>query len=87
MKLFQRSAKGTADLPEVAPPPKASAGPAARPELKSLLPALGVATLGVAAAGALLWLTLFGSAEQMHRQQLASAWGESQSGVLRQALL
>ncbi len=87
MKLFQRTAKGTADLPEVAPPPKVSAGPASRPELKSLLPALGVATLGVAAAGVLLWLTLFGSAEQMHRQQLASAWGESQSGVLRQALL
>ncbi|MDF3932475.1 phosphomannomutase/phosphoglucomutase [Pseudomonas citronellolis] len=86
MKLFQRTAKDTADLPEVAAPSKAPAGPAVRPELKSLLPAFGVAILGVGAAGALLWLSLFGSAEQLHRQQVAGAWAESQAGALRQAL-
>ncbi|CDF86968.1 Phosphomannomutase/phosphoglucomutase [Pseudomonas knackmussii B13] len=86
MKLFQRTAKDTAELPEVSMPKVARSGPGARPELKSLLPAFGVSVLGVAAAGALLWGTLFGSAEQTHRQQLAGAWAESQAGSLRQAL-
>ncbi|WP_374439453.1 phosphomannomutase/phosphoglucomutase [Pseudomonas panipatensis] len=85
MKLFQRTAKDTAALPEVVAPTKAP-DTQAKPDLKSLLPAFGAVVIGVAAAGALLWLSLFGTAEQTHRQQLASAWADSQASALRQAL-
>ncbi|MEE9102858.1 MULTISPECIES: phosphomannomutase/phosphoglucomutase [Pseudomonas] len=88
MKLFQRTAKDAGDLPEIVPAGKASkrAPAAAKVDLKPLVPAIGAAAAGVAAAGALLWFSLFGSAEQVHRQQLASAWSENQAGALRQSL-
>lgn len=86
MKLFQRTAKDKAELPEVSLPKAKRSLMGNRPELKQVLPAFGISLLGVAAAGALLWGTLFGSAEQTHRQQLANAWAEGQAGALRQAL-
>lgn len=88
MKLFQRTAKDATDLPDLAPAGKAAkrVSLSVKPNLKPLAPAIAAAVAGVAAAGALLWFSLFGSAEQVHRQQLASAWSESQAGALRQSL-
>ncbi|MDT4806041.1 phosphoglucosamine mutase [compost metagenome] len=88
MRLFQRTAKDD-DLPPVAMPHNGNGNGHAAPASRSssaLLPGVAVALLGIGAAGALLWFSLFGSAEQMHRQQLTGAWAESQSGALRQAL-
>ncbi|MGC4011925.1 MAG: phosphomannomutase/phosphoglucomutase [Pseudomonas sp.] len=86
MKLFQRTAKDSAELPELVPAEKAVKGPAAKVDVKSLLPAFVFTVGGVAAAGALLWFSLFGHADDVHRTQLSSAWSDSQSGALRQSL-
>ncbi|MDN6856653.1 phosphomannomutase/phosphoglucomutase [Pseudomonas sp. CAN2814] len=86
MKLFQRTAKDSAELPELVPAEKAVRGPAAKVDLKPLLPAFVVTVAGVAAASALLWFSLFGQAGQTHTAQLSSAWSENQAGALRQSL-
>ncbi|KJJ95235.1 phosphomannomutase [Pseudomonas sp. 21] len=86
MKLFQRTAKDSAELPELVPAEKPVKGPAAKVDLKPLLPALVLTVGGVAAAGALLWFSLFGQADKAHIAQLSSAWSESQAGALRQSL-
>lgn len=88
MKLFQRTAKEADDLPEIAPAGKAAKRVSlpTKLDLKPLAPAIAAAVAGVAAAGALLWFSLSDSAEQLHRQQLTSAWSESQAGALRQSL-
>ncbi|MCP1623974.1 phosphomannomutase/phosphoglucomutase [Pseudomonas nitroreducens] len=86
MKLFQRTAKDSAELPDLVPAEKAVRGPAARLDLKSLLPAFAITVGGVAAAGALLWFSLFGHADKTHVTQLSSAWTENQAGALHQSL-
>lgn len=86
MKLFQRTAKDSAELPELVPAEKPVKGTAPRVDLKPLLPSLVLTVGGVAAAGALLWFSLFGQADQAHVSQLSSAWSESQAGALRQSL-
>jgi len=86
MKLFQRTAKDSAELPELVPAEKPAKGPAAKLDLKPLLPALVLTVGGVAAAGALLWFSLFGQADQAHVRQVSSAWSENQAGALRQSL-
>lgn len=86
MKLFQRTAKDSADLPELVPAEKTVKGPAPKVDLRPLLPSLVLAVGGVAAAGALLWFSLFGQADKAHVAQLSSAWSESQAGALRQSL-
>ncbi|MDU4253223.1 MULTISPECIES: phosphomannomutase/phosphoglucomutase [Pseudomonas] len=86
MKLFQRTAKDSAELPELVPAEKPVKGPASRVDLKPLLPSLVLTVGGVAAAGALLWFSLFGQADRAHVAQLSNAWSENQSGALRQSL-
>ncbi|MBD9515215.1 phosphomannomutase/phosphoglucomutase [Pseudomonas sp. PDM22] len=86
MKLFQRTAKDSAELPELVPAEKPVKGPAAKVDLKPLLPSLALTVGGVAAAGALLWFSLFGQADKAHVAQVSSAWSESQAGALRQSL-
>ncbi|MBD9678641.1 phosphomannomutase/phosphoglucomutase [Pseudomonas sp. PDM18] len=86
MKLFQRTAKDSAELPELVPAEKPVKGPATKVDLKPLLPALVLTVGGVAAAGALLWFSLFGQADKAYVAQLSSAWSESQAGALRQSL-
>jgi len=86
MKLFQRTAKDSTELPDLVPAEKAVKGPAAKVDFKPLLPAFAITVAGVAAAGALLWFSLFGQAGQTHVAQLSSAWSESQAGAMRQSL-
>ena len=86
MKLFQRTAKDSAELPELVPAEKPVKGPAAKVDLKPLLPSFVLTVGGVAAAGALLWFSLFGQADNTHVTQLTSAWSDSQAGALRQSL-
>ncbi|MBD9501896.1 phosphomannomutase/phosphoglucomutase [Pseudomonas sp. PDM17] len=86
MKLFQRTAKDSAELPELVPAEKPVKGLAAKVDLKPLLPALVLTVGGVAAAGVLLWFSLFGQADKTHIAQLSSAWSESQAGALHQSL-
>ncbi|WP_447754940.1 phosphomannomutase/phosphoglucomutase [Pseudomonas nicosulfuronedens] len=86
MKLFQRTAKDSDELPELVPAEKSVKGPAAKVDLKPLLPAIVLTVGGVAAAGVLLWFSLFGQADKTHVTQLSSAWSESQAGALRQSL-
>ena len=86
MKLFQRTAKDSAELPELVPVEKPVKGSAPKVDLKPLLPSFVLTVGGVAAAGALLWFSLFGQADKAHVTQLSNAWSESQAGALRQSL-
>ena len=86
MKLFQRTAKDSAELPELVPVEKPVKGSAPKVDLKPLLPSFVLTVGGVAAAGALLWFSLFGQADKAHVTQLSNAWSESQAGALRQQL-
>lgn len=86
MKLFQRTAKDSAELPELVPAEKPVKGPAPKVDLKPLLPAFALTVGGVAAASALLWFSLFGQADSVHIAQLSNAWSEGQAGALRQSL-
>ena len=86
MKLFQRTAKDSADLPELVPAEKPVRGSPPKVDLKPLLPSLILTVGGVVAASALLWFSLFGQADKAHVTQLSNAWSESQAGALRQSL-
>ncbi|QRY80333.1 phosphomannomutase/phosphoglucomutase [Pseudomonas sp. PDNC002] len=86
MKLFQRTAKDSTELPDLVPAEKAARTPAPKLDVKPLLPALVLSIGGVAAAGVLLWFTLFGQADAVQAAKLGSAWGGSQAGGLRQSL-
>lgn len=86
MKLFQRTAKDSTELPDLVPAEKAARKPATQVDFKPLLTSAGITVAGVAAASALLWFSLFGQADRTHVAQLSSAWSESQGGALRQSL-
>ncbi|MGH8354891.1 MAG: hypothetical protein ACRERY_15405, partial [Pseudomonas sp.] len=78
MKLFKRTAPGTDSLglPSTAPQ-----SPGNGQALRTLLPGLGAAAAGLAAAAVLLWLGLFGSAQQHQQAQLSQAWGGGQAAA------
>ncbi len=82
MKLFKRNARDTGVLNPAdtsSPTTRRSAG------LKMLMPGLIPGLLGLAGAGALLWMALQAN-QQQHAAELARAWGQSQASAVNQAL-
>ncbi len=84
MKLFKRTAKDAETLPQVSDPTAVKAD--VEPLLKTLLPGLGVAFIGLLGAAAVLWFALLTSAQTQTQGELAHAWGGSQAAALQQAL-
>jgi phosphomannomutase/phosphoglucomutase len=82
MKLFKRTARDA----EVLNPADTTSSPRRRSAgLKTLTPGLLPGLLGLAAAGALLWLA-YQTSLQQHTSELAKAWGQSQASAVEQAL-
>jgi phosphomannomutase/phosphoglucomutase len=84
LKLFKRTAKDAETLPQVSDPTAAKAD--AEPLLKTLLPGLGMALVGLVAAAAVLWFALLTSAQTQTQNELSHAWGGSQAAAMQQAL-
>lgn len=82
MKLFKRTAK---DAGVLNPADATSSSPRRSAGLKTLAPGLLPGLLGLAAAGALLWIA-YQSSQQQHASELAEAWSQSQASAVEQAL-